>query len=349
MLDNATSSVRYTSYTRDDTSLQAGPNAADTLHGEDKTNVLLAGVFVQDKIVLGKLTLLPGARLDVEYARFLGTDTPALALVGPSARIGASYAPTRALSLHAYVGYLWQPPNTIDGVAAARVLVPSLAGQALPVDLKAEKDWTAELGITAVIARWLSLGLTGWGRLVSDQLDRQLVGNTNLMVSYNFARGRAAGVELSVASSIGAYVDAFGNVGWQLGQGQGVESERFLFTPAELADKSWQILDHVQTWTSNVGVDAHDKLGHTHLSALFRYGSGLRTGATNEHTLPQHATVDLTLRHRFVSTSVQPEVAVDILNLFNDVYAYRLATGNDGSAWAVPRSVLVRVSLPWEK
>jgi hypothetical protein len=156
------------------------------------------------------------------------------------------------------------------------------------------------------------------------------------MVSYNFARGRAAGVELSASSALGSYFDAFGNVGWQLGQGQGVASERFLFTAAELADKSWQILDHVQTWTANVGADVHDKRGRTHLSALFRYGSGLRTGATNEHTLPQHATVDLTLRHRFV----------DVINVFNDVYAYRLATGNDGSAWAMPRSVMVRMSLP---
>jgi hypothetical protein len=346
-VDDAFSWVSYASFTRDDTSPQGGANPADTLSGEDRTNVLLAGAYVQDAITYGKWSVLPGARLDVQSVDFVDGGEPSLFLVGPSARLGASYAAASNVVVHAFAGYLWQPPNTVDAAVAARILVPSLAGQPLPVDLKAEKDWAADAGISDGVTRWLTVALNAWGRLTIDQLDRQLVGNTSLMASYNFARGRAAGVELSGAANLGKYVDAFANGGWQLGQGQGVDSERYLFTPAELADNSWQILDHVQTWTANVGFDLHeDKLAATHLSGLFSYGSGLRTGATNEYTLPSHATFDVTLRHRFDFPRWHPELAIDVYNLFDDIYAFRLATGNDGSAWAMPRTVFMRLAMP---
>jgi hypothetical protein len=347
LADDAFSWVNYASFTRDDASLQGGPNPADTLSGEDRTNVLLAGVYAQDAITYGKWSVLPGARVDMQSVDFVGGGEPSLFLVGPSARLGASYAATSNIVLHAFAGYLWQPPNTVDAAVAARILVPSLAGEPLPVDLKAETDWAADAGITDGLTPWLTVALNAWGRITHDQLDRQLVGNTNLMASYNFERGRAAGVELSAAASIAKYVDAFANGGWQLGQGQGVASEKYLFTPAELADNSWQILDHVQTWTANVGFDLHeDKNASTHLSGLFSFGSGLRTGATNEYTLPAHATFNLTLRHRFDLCCWHPDVAIDVYNLFNDIYAFRLATGNDGSAWAMPRTVFVRATVP---
>lgn len=343
-IDNATSWVDYTSYVRDDAT--GGPDPAQTITGGDRTNVLLAGVYAQDRISYGKWTFLPGARLDVQSVDFIGSDEGSLFLVGPSGRAGVTYAPTGDLVFHAYAGYLWQPPNTIDAAAAARILLPSLASTVLPVDLKAEKDWSGEVGVTDRVASWLVASLNAWGRITKDQIDRQLVGNTNLMVSYNFARGRAAGVELSGTATVNRYLDGFANGGWQLGQGQGVASERYLFSPAEIADTGWQILDHVQTWTANAGLDLHDAPATTHLSALFNFGSGLRTGATNEYTLPSHATVDLTLRHRFSLDCFKPEIAIDVYNLFNDIYAYRLATGNDGSAWAPPRSVFVRLALP---
>ncbi len=42
----------------------------------------------------------------------------------------------------------------------------------------------------------------------------------------------------------------------------------------------------------------------------------------------------------------RPEVALDVLNLFDDVYAYRIATGYIGSAYGSPRRFMVRVSIP---
>jgi hypothetical protein len=350
LVDAARSNVDYTAYFRDDPS--GGADPAQTLPGSDSTNVLIAGAFLQDQILLGKLTILAGARLDIESASFLHSDEPSLFLLGPSARLGLSYAVTKNLTLHGFAGYLWQPPSTIDAPVAGRLLLPFRAGQTLPVDIKAEKDWSAELGLTGHLLRGLTLDITGWGRIASDQLDRVNVGTTNLVASYNFERGRAAGAEASCRLSGGDNVDGFANLGWQLAQGSGISSERFLFSPEEVADKRWVMLDHVQTWTANLGIDLHDTPASTHVSVLLNYGSGMRTGADSDKTVPSHVIVDLTIRHRFDSFSdifshLRPEIAVDVLNLFNEVYAYRIGTGYVGSAYGPLRRVFVRLSVPF--
>jgi hypothetical protein len=346
LVDFARSNVDYTAYTRDDAAALGGTDPTKTLAGRDTTNVVLAGAYVQDRITVGKWTVFPGARLDVERAGFEQSDTPALLLLGPSTRLGLSWAPTKDIVVHSFAGYLWQPPSTIDAPVAARVMIPSLAGQSLPVDVKAEKDWSGELGISDRLFRDLTVGLTGWGRLAIDQLDRVNVGNTNLVASYNFQRGRAAGVEASCVARAGRVLNGFANVGLQMAQGQGISSVRYLFSPDEIADKKWVMLDHVQTWTANVGFDLHDQSGNNHFSGLMNYGSGLRTGADSDKTVPSHVTVDLSLRHRFEAV-LRPEVAFDVFNVFNDIYAYRIGTGYVGSAYAPLRRVNVRLIIPF--
>ena len=346
LADFARSQVNYAAYFRNDGSPLGGPDPTQTLLGRDTTDTLLAGAFAQDKIAIGKWTILPGLRLDIERANYKHSDAPPLFLLGPSTRLGISYAVTSSLVVHAFVGYLWQPPSTIDAPVAARILIPSLAGQSLPVDLKAEKDWTAELGVSNRLSRELTLGLTGWGREAIDQLDRVNVGTTNLVASYNFRRGRAAGIEASGSVRVGDLLDGFANVGLQMAQGQGISSAQYLFPPEALADNRWVMLDHVQTWTANVGFDLHDAERESHLSGLINYGSGMRTGPDSDKTVPSHVTLDLTLRHRF-GIPLQPEVAFDVFNVFNDVYAYRIATGYVGSAYGPPRRVNVRLVIPF--
>jgi hypothetical protein len=196
------------------------------------------------------------------------------------------------------------------------------------------------------VLRRATLTATAWGRLVDDQLDRQNVGTTNLVASYNFQRGRAVGGEIAAVVSPIRYLDGFANGGWQIAEGQGFASERYLFTPAELAFTGWGTLDHVQTWTANVGFDLHDEGATSHFSGLVNYGSGLRTGLTDTLHVPSHLTVDLTLRHRF-DVPLHPELAFDLLNAFDDMYAIRIATGYVGSAYAPLRRAMVRLIVPF--
>ncbi len=349
-LDFAHSSVGYSAYFRDDASPRGGPDPSRTIAGGDQTDVLLGGAFLQDEIVRGRWTVLPGVRLDAEDASFLASNEPSLALLGPNARLGVTYAATEALRLHVFAGYLWQPPSTLDGPVAGRILLPELAGQVLPVDVKAEKDWSGELGATYRRGRAFQSSLTAWGRLATDQLDRVNVGSTNLIASYNFKQGRAVGAEASCKVELARRVSGFANFGWQLAQGRGIDSERFLFTPDELADDSWMMLDHVQTWTGNLGFDLHDLAQRNHLSGLVEYGSGLRTGPASNETVPGHVVFDFTLRHRFQRRlGLRPELALDVLNAFGSAYAYRLNTGYTGSAYAPLRQIDLRLAVSFAR
>jgi hypothetical protein len=285
-------------------------------------------------------------RADMQQVTYLGTPEPTLLLAGPSARLGVSYAPTKETVLHAYAGRFWQPPPSIDAPVAARILVPSLAGKPVPVDLKAETDWYGEVGVAQRFSGQVTATLTAYGRLSQDLLDRQTVGATNLYESYNFTRGRAAGVEASIVLALRRYLDGFANAGWQLGQGQGTASAAYLFTPQQLAYTGWVTLDHVQTWTANVSVDLHDQPRTTHLSAHFNYGSGMRTGDNDTLSVPPHSTLDLTLRHRF-DLGIPFELGIDVFNVFNEIYATRIGNGFVGSAYGPLRHADVRLIVPF--
>jgi outer membrane cobalamin receptor len=345
-LDDATSNVDYDQFTRDDASTAGGPDPALTVTGRDDTSILLGGAFLQDEITLGNLKIFPGLRADLQNSSFQGTSQANLLLAGPSVRLGLSYAVSRELVLHAFAGYLWQPPSAVDAAVAARVLVPSLAGQPIPVDLKAQRDEYAEVGLAYRVPRRLTANLTGYGRYSRDQLDMLTLGSTSLTENYNYSKGRAIGAELAVRATLNEYLQGFGNASWNIAQGQGIDSVRYLFDPTKLAYQGWQILDHVQAWTVNAGLDLHDASEQSHLSVLFQYGSGLRTGADNNETVPGHSTWHLTLRHRF-AFAPHPEVALDVFNVLDAVYALRIANGFVGSAYGPLRQVDIRFVIPF--
>jgi outer membrane receptor for ferrienterochelin and colicin len=344
VIDGAQSVVDYAQFTRDDGSPAGGPDPSRTVTGEDKTNILSAGAFVQDEVTVGPVKVFPGARVDIQNAAFQGTGQPDLRLWGPSARLGFSVALSRAFTLHGFVGYLWQPPTAVDAAVAARLLVP---GQTVyPVDIKAERDESAEVGLTYRIPQRLDATLTGFGRISQDTLDVQTVGSTDLFEDYNYTKGRAIGAELAFRGQASRNVDAFGNGSWNIAQGKGIDSAAFLFTPSHVAYPGWQTLDHVQAWTVNAGIDLHDEAGLSHAALLFQYGSGLRTGADNDLTVPGHSTWNLTLRHRF-DFAAHAEVAIDVFNALDAVYAIRIANGLVGSAYGPLRQVNARLTVPF--
>jgi outer membrane cobalamin receptor len=335
--DAARSDVSYSQFTQGD---------ASPLSGRDHTDMTLAGAFLQDEITVGAMKLFPGVRFDVQNASYAGTASPDLLLAGPSARLGFSYAFSKEVVLHGFAGYLWQPPNAVDAVVASRILVPNLPPVGSSDLLKAERDEAAELGVTYRAPRCFEATLTGYGRLAQDQLDVLTVGSTNLVADYNYREGRALGAELSFHATATSYLRGFGNVGWNLGQGKGIDSERYLFSADDFRYTGWNILDHVQSWTASAGFDLHDEKEQSHLSVLFQYGSGLRTGPNNNETVPGHSTWNMTLRHRF-DVPLHPELAVDVLNAFDAVYAIRIANGFVGSAYGPLRQVDVRLSVPF--
>ena len=339
-VDGLAGNTDYSLYVRDDAT---GGGIDPTLggHGTDRTNAILSGIYVEDRWDHGRLSLQTGIRADELHVGLVnGSNDQA----GVSPRLGASFAFRPDLVGHAFVGVLWQPPAPLDAANAARVLGVVPADQEVPYDIKAETDVYGELGLQWRVIHALRLGAVGWGRYAWNQLDDTAIGATNLIANYNFARGRAIGVEGTTELSLNYLVSAFANVSWEIAQGQGISSAKYLFTPDQLALGAWQMLDHAQTLTANLGVTLHE--GHASFTALAAYGSGLRTGSNNNQTVPQHVRVDATLQYAFHEIPLHPTVALDVINLLDARYAYRIANGFVGSSWGAPRSIFLRVAFP---
>jgi hypothetical protein len=215
--------------------------------------------------------------------------------------------------------------------------------------LKAEKDQQADLGVLVRIPGRLKVNVTVWGRTSQDTLDWNPVSASAVLVNYNWTRGRAFGLDLSADAAVTRYLTAFGNVSPQSAEVEGVDSAQYLFSPSAVNYIGWSQLDHTQVLTMNFGADLHDPndVPTSHLSALVQYGSGLRTGPDFNENLPPHCTLNVTLRHKFDAVPLHPEVAVDVLNAFNEVSVLRVADGYFGSSYGAPRRVNLRLIVPF--
>ena len=218
------------------------------------------------------------------------------------------------------------------------------ANESVPYDLKPETDFYAETGITARPIDELKTGLTAWGRYAYNQLDDTAIGSTSLLSNYNFERGRAGGIEGDVEVRVGPWLSGFANGSLGTAEGKGISSARYLFTADEVANQAWQQLDHAQTWTANAGTTVRD--GRFSITGLMQYGSGLRTGADNTEHVPGHVHVDTSTAYTFVTHDYPVRVGVDVVNVFNEHYAYRIANGFVGSSYGPPRTVYMSISIP---
>jgi outer membrane receptor for ferrienterochelin and colicins len=338
-IDQLFGTTDYTSYTRSD-SLQ-GPDPSLTVRGTDRSRGTTGGMYVEDRAALGALVITGGLRFDFQRAAFVGNPESAFD-VGFGPRLGLAYSISPSTVVHAFAGLLWQPPPILDTPAAARILGLVPPGASIPYDLKPETDRYAELGIESRVLPELTLKLTGWGRLAHDQLDDVGVGSTNLVSAYNFREGRAGGIEAGAILVLGRWFHAFANATLQKAQGRGIESATYLFGPEDLANNGWQYLDHDQRWTANVGAALRES--GWRLSSLLEYGSGLRTGANNDQHVPGHVRVDVGAGYELLDLPMKPAFSVDVVNLFDEQYAYRINNGFNGSHWAPGRSVYARMS-----
>jgi outer membrane cobalamin receptor len=328
-------------------STDGGVNPSATRTGGDDMNVFQAGAFAQDELAVGKATIFPGVRLDLENAAYGGASTlPDLLLVGPSAKLGFMYAFSPALLLHAAAGYIWTNPQTVDAPIAAAALIGVTT---IPAgdNLKAERDEQAEVGLTYRVPRQVKLDVTAWGRYSQDTIDWQTVGPSLLLENFNWAKGRAIGADFSVNTVVNPYLTTFASVSPQIAEGKGVSSAQYLFTASAVNYTGWSMLDHSQYLTINAGADLHEASSKTHLSVLVEYGSGLHTGPDLNETVPSHCTVDVSLRHKFFSLPLHPELAVDVLNALDEAYVLRIANGYFDGVYGPLRRVDFRLTVPF--
>ena len=302
------------------------------------------GAYIEDRIEAGRFTFLPGLRFDLQNTTFgSDSDLNSVFLAGPSGRLGISYAPADWVVLHAFAGYLWEAPTNYD----APVIAPLVGATASAATLNAEHPlpattWSGEVGITFHPEHKLALGVTGWGRLMHNWLDHQNIGNTPLWAAFNWDSGTAVGGDLFGNGEIVRFWDnrfvleGFANLSTEWADQLNIDSNQFLFDPGDITGSAVDsIQDHVQFWTANVGLILHDIDRWNSLSVHVNYGSGFHTGINNTLAVPEHTTTDISVSHTF-DMPTKPQLILDVYNLFDDIYAYRLATGFFGNSQYAP-------------
>ena len=351
MLDFAESTVDYTSYSATTRRPSGARTLADAVSGRDSPTRSSSARYVQDKVTSASGRSSRACALDVaERALRRQPASRTLLLGGPSGRMGLSYAITdehRRPRVRAAT--LVQLPSTIDAPVAARVLSRRSPGRPLPVDLKAEKDWSGELGVAGRLwrkatARRDRLG-TARQRPARSSERRARPTSSRATTSQ---RGRALGAEVSAVASPARIVTVSPTADGRRRQGRGGRVRALPVhgrpsSPTRAGVCSTTCRRGPGTWASTCTTPA----ATTHLSGLVSYGSGLRTGADRHperplsHDVRRHASSPVRL------VRCTPRWRSTCSTSSTTSYAYRIGTGYVGSAYGPLRRVMVRLSVPF--
>ncbi len=162
-------------------------------------------------------------------------------------------------------------------------------------------------------------------------LDEGQFGQALILSPFNYAKGFAKGLEVSVVYSEKNW-GAFLNTSIQKAQGTNIVSGQSLFAPDKLAyiSNNYVYVDHDQTYTVSGG--AHYHFGDSQISGDFLYGSGLRRtpdgGAPNSASLNSYTTFNAAFVHHWKKTAVgDVEGRLSLVNIFDKSYLLRDGSG----------------------
>lgn len=307
-------------------------------------NALFAGAYVQDEWkILPHVTLNYGARFDEYYSTFDKENQP-------SPRVNLIYQPTDWTTLHAgYSRFFTPPPLENDPGANVTAFNGTSGASTITEDttVKAERANYYDAGISQKITQHFQVGLDGYYKTAVNQLDDGLFGQTLILSSFNYAKGRVEGVEFTSSYNLGGF-SAYGNVAVSRAQGRGAESAQFIWPDQGTIDyvnTHWIALDHDQFISANCGLSYLWRESDTK-SALFYidsiFGTGLHEdgggtiGGTEDpgDPIPNGATVpnyyninlgveqDFKIHHRRVL-----KARLDVVNITDNSYQLRSGTG----------------------
>jgi hypothetical protein len=205
--------------------------------------------------------------------------------------------------------------------------------------VKAERANYFDAGVSQKLAPGLQIGLDGYYKIATHQLDDGLFGQTLILSSFNYAKGDVHGVEFTASYAKDGF-STYANVAYSKAQGKGLNSAQFLFPPDKLAysQDHWIYLDHDQTVTGSFGASYLWKRsdGSTRVYVDALYGSGLRTDATapdgtvipNGGTVPEYYSVSLGVEEGFKFRGKEHlKARVDIVNITDNSYQLRNGSG----------------------
>ncbi|HTQ32129.1 MAG TPA: TonB-dependent receptor [Opitutaceae bacterium] len=247
-----------------------------------------------------------------------------------SPRVSAVLKASDATTLHAgYARYFIPPP--LENVSPTSVSKFDNTTNAAEVDtddpVKCERSNYFDAGVTHDFSPGFQLGLDGYYKRATDQLDDGQFGAANIFSPYNFARGTIYGVELSASCVRGGF-SAYGNFAVAQAKARQIVSSQFEFSADELAYIATHDVyrDQNQFYTASAGAAYAWKRATIHADAI--YGDGMRRGFANTGKLPAYYPVNLGLEYRVRLGGLhEATLRFDVTNLFDQSYELDDGTG----------------------
>ena len=311
---------------------------------ENDPNANFGGVYLQDEWkIVPQLTLNAGARFDVYTS-----DSDSENQVSPRANL--VYKPWESTTLHGgYSRYFTPPP--LETVPSANIAAFNPTSGYVPVTgpyntVRAERANYYDLGISQKVPQvpGLTLGVDGYYKTAQEQLDDGFFGQSLILSSFNYTRGRVRGVEFTANYDKGGF-SSYANIAYSVAQGEGAASAQYLWgdnTTASYVNHNWIYLDHDQRLTGSFGVAyTWNESGRwsTRVFSDALYGSGLRQngpglipGSTdqipNGSSVGQYYSLNFGVAEKLRLAKKQSLVArLDIVNITDTVYPLRTGSG----------------------
>ena len=296
-------------------------------------NGQLYGAYLQDEwSITPSVTLNYGARFDAVRAY---TQEQQL-----SPRINLVWLPSKGTTIHlGYARNFTPPPQELIGAPTLALFVGTAKQSQLATadPVRAEREHYFDVGMEHRFGNGLKLGLDTYYKLKKSLLDEGQFGSALVLSPFNYAKGKAWGVELSASYAHGP-LDLYANVARGAEKGKNINSSQYFFDPAELGyiANHYIFTDHSQDWTASGGgsVTIHDGAGTLVPTAEFLYGSGLRSNdpagiVPNGGKLPAYFTMNAGLAQNFTRPGALKGVTirVDVVNLFDKSYLIRDGSG----------------------
>ena len=252
----------------------------------------LTSLYLQDEWRIDpRLTVNYGVRFD-HVAAF--TNEHQL-----SPRINALWKVTEATAVHAgYSRYFTPPPQELVAQTSIdRFFGTTNAPEVNVTDtVKAERTHYFDVGISHTITPRWTVGVDTYYKRITNLLDEGQFGQALILTPFNYAEGRAQGVEFSTTYSAPQW-SGYLNLAISKAKGEDIVSGQSLFGADELAyiADHFIYVDHDQRYSLSGGLTY--RFGANRVSADMVYGSGLRNtpdGAPpNSGKLPSYVTMNL--------------------------------------------------------
>jgi outer membrane receptor protein involved in Fe transport len=320
----------------------------------------LFSAFVQDSWhVLPQVTLSGGLRLD--RSELLLTRTQV------SPRVGAAIRVAEGTLLRAAASRFFQPPQPenllLSSSPEARVLSSIEVGEDVGgAEVEPERQWASELGVEQQIVGRARLELSYWTRRMRDVADPNVFAGTTIIFPNAVAKGRAHGFEARLEMRKHRGWSGYGN--WAVArvvQTGPITGGLFLEDDIEELGPGVEFApDHDQRFTAGGGVTWEHARSRAAVSLAARYETGTPVQQDEDEldelleqpggdlvdvdsgrVKPRTVVSLLFTAPVFSAGRVEASLGVQVLNLFDQRYAYNFGNPFSGTHFGAPRTVAV--------